>query len=148
MDHLHYDRPMVGARLPNGYQVYRLVTNDGIRYRTRRPGWMSPVTYTAVDAINHAWDHYYVVHGAKPRLRVTKYGYTDVLTGHSVTRTDVMRGGTFAGAFRLRAERMRHSADASLFQPLTDNMNNIADIFEEIAQRLEVQHDLSDSALQ
>lgn len=142
----HNDRPMVGLKLPKGYTVQRLNTANGLRFRAVNVDWFGVVRHQLVDAEDDAWTHFYVTHGARPHLRVTQAAVTDVLTGHSVMHKDVRIAGSYAGAFRLRAERMRYNADKSNHKRLWETSHKIADVFEEIAQRLEVRrvHDQVD----
>lgn len=99
---------------------------------------MSPAYRRLPRAVDAAYDHYYMMHGAKPVLVYADGKYTDVVTDLYVTREYVRVVNTFAEAFRLKAESFRRLCDTSTHIGLSKVLERTADRHEEVAQRLEI----------
>lgn len=137
----------VSMALPPGYAVERVMTTKGPMFRAIGPSYKSPLVEAPRTAEHVAVLHYYqTAFVLKPHLRVTKYGVSDMLTGHVARHDDVRKAGSYGAAYRLRAESMRVTADTCRYEKLADLMWTLADELESVANRIEGVTDVVESS--
>lgn len=129
-----------GPKLPQGYELHQLSTGHGRRYRTRSGDWVSRVRRTIPESVTDAYNHYYVMSGAKPILRQLHGGrlYMDVISGYCVTEAHIAIAKSYSGAFRLRSVEVGAQIARAEFEPMRRLLASVASQLEEVAHRLEV----------